>query len=343
MHVMTVRGPVSPDSIGLTTMHEHVFCDTRQAWWAPESFEDAAMTEEPLAVRNAGLARWNALGIKDNLYLGIEDFTAQVGEVADFKAAGGGCLVDLTSEGIHPAPATLKRFAEQLDLHVVAGCGFYIHRTHPPWLERASVAEIEVAIEQQVRGGLADTDVLPGIIGEIGTSADFPECEQRVVRAAARVAAATSTAMNVHTTAPAKHALRIVDLVVEEGLDPGRLIFSHLDEVLDTAYHRQVLSAGAVIGFDSFGCEVSFGQLWRSPTDAEKVQGLVDALAMGFEEQLVLGHDVSLKCQLKRFAGLGYDHVLRRIVPVLTRFPGVGQDVIERLLRTNPARLLARP
>ena len=117
-HVMTVRGPVAPDAIGATSMHDHVFSDARTAWWAPESFEENELTERPLEYRNAGLARWNALGIRDNLYLGVEEYDDQVVEVADFKAAGGGCLVDLTNVGIAPAPAALRRVAEELDLHI---------------------------------------------------------------------------------------------------------------------------------------------------------------------------------------------------------------------------------
>jgi phosphotriesterase-related protein len=337
--VITVRGPVPPEAIGPTSMHDHVFSDA-SVWWSPESFEDPALTERPLEFRNAGLARWNALGIRDNLYLAVEDYAEQIGEVGDFKAAGGSCLVDLTNVGIAPAPALLRRVAEELDLHIVAGCGFYVHPTHPEWVERAGVEQIADAIMEQIRDGVDGAGIPPGIVGEIGTSGELHDCEQRVVRAAARAAAATGLPMNVHTTATGMHAVRIVELAVGEGLDPGRLIFSHLDEVLDREYHREVLEAGAVIGFDSFGCDVYFARLWKSPTDMEKVAGLLSDLEMGFEDQLVLGHDVSLKCQLKRFGGLGYDHILRRIVPSLIAHHGVDPKVADKLLSENPRRLL---
>ena len=321
-------------------MHDHVFSDARTAWWAPESFEENELTERPLEYRNAGLARWNALGIRDNLYLGVEEYDDQVVEVADFKAAGGGCLVDLTNVGIAPAPAALRRVAEELDLHIVGGSGFYVHPTHPEWLEQADVGEIATVIGEQIGNGVDGGGIRPGIVGEIGTSGEFYECEQRVVRAAARAAAATGLPMNVHTTATAMHAVRIVELAVGEGLDPRRLIFSHLDEVLDPGYHREVLESGAVIGFDSFGCDVYFARMWKSPSDMEKIAGLLADLELGYEDQLVLGHDISLKCQLKRFAGLGYDHILRRIVPALVEHHGVEASVADKLLVRNPRRLL---
>ncbi len=341
-HVMTVAGPVDPSAIGHTSMHDHVFSDARQAWWAPDTFENPELTEVPLTTRTAGLARWNALGIRDNLYLGAEEYREQVEEVREFVAAGGSCLVDLTNTGIFPQPALLRSLSEELGMHVVAGCGFYVHTTHADWLEEAEVGRIAAAIEQDVEGGLGDSGVHPGIIGEIGTSADFRPCEERVVRAAGRVAAATGTAVNVHTTAPGKHAVRITEMMAEEGLDPRRLVFSHLDEVLDVDYHRQVLSLGATIGFDSFGCDVYFARLWKSPSDMEKVAGLLADLELGYEDQLVLGHDISLKCQLKRFGGMGYDHVLRRIVPTLVNHHEVASGVINKLLVQNPRRLLTR-
>ena len=340
---MTVRGPVDPALIGPTTMHDHVFSDASAAWWLPDSFEQPELTELPLEPRMSGLARWNALGIRDNLVLGPEDFDEQARELRDFVDAGGSCLVDLSNTGIAPSPDLLRRLSREIGVHIVAGCGFYVHPTHPPWLDTASVEEVAAAIEAEVRDGMGLTGVRPGIIGEIGTSHELHECEQRVLRAAARVGAATGTAVNVHTTATGRHAVRIVEIIAEEGLDPRRLIFSHLDEALDVGYHEEVLRTGAVIGFDSFGCDVYFARLWKSPSDMEKLSGLLALLERGWEDQLVLGHDISLKCQLKRFGGLGYDHVPRRIVPWLRKDHGVSDDVVDKLLIGNPRRMLARP
>ncbi|MFN8232907.1 MAG: hypothetical protein U0V56_05375 [Actinomycetota bacterium] len=50
-------------------------------------------------------------------------------------------------------------------------------------------------------------------------------------------------------------------------------------------------------------------------------------LEMGYEDQRSAGHDISLKCQLKRFGGLGYDHILRGFVPTLHH--GLDQVVID--------------
>lgn len=342
-HIMTVRGPVPSEEVGRTSMHEHAFWDCRKPWWTPEPFEHPELTNQPLTVENSAIARWNALAIRDNLFVGAEDFDEQASELSHFVAAGGSCIVDLTCEGIGPYPDLLRRVSEAIGLHIVAGAGFYVHASHPPWLESASVSEVAAAIYNQVTSGIGNTAVLPGIIGEIGTSVDFPPCERTVVKAAARVAARTGTAMNVHTTAPSRHAETIIDLCVTEGLAPERLVFSHLDEVPDPSYHCRVLSSGASIGFDSFGTDFRFGDLWKSPGDTEKMELLLTDLELGYEDQLVMGHDVSLKASLKRFGGLGYDHILRRIVPALVRIYHIDDGTMDKLLVHNPRRLLARP
>jgi phosphotriesterase-related protein len=135
------------------------------------------------------------------------------------------------------------------------------------------------------------------------------------------------------------HAIRILRLCELEGLDPARLYFSHLDEVIDPTYHRQVLEQGATIGF---GCDTTFGKLWRSPTDREKAAGLARLVEMGFEDQLVLGHDACLRHQLKSFGGMGLDHVSLRIIPWLQDSHGISDITIEKLFTLNPRRLLTR-
>jgi phosphotriesterase-related protein len=340
--IMTVRGPVPPEAIGTTTMHDHVFLDST-VWWRPETFESQELTEAPMDIRLSGLARWNALGIRDNLVLDPRDYDAQVEEVGDFVGAGGSCLVDVTCEGLSPEPLLLRRLSEQLDFHIVAGCGIYVAPAHPAWVHGADVSEVAEFIDAQVRTGLNGTSVRPGIIGEIGTSDPPTPDEEKVLRAAAQVGVATGTAVSVHLTAPGAHGTRVVEVLAGEGLDPARIVLGHMDEVLDRRYHLDCLGLGAVVEFDTFGFEGYFARLWKTPSDAEKMKALVELVNSGFENQLVLGHDVALKCQLKRFGGLGYDHIPRRIAPALTEHLDVGHAALEAMLVDNPRRLLTRP
>ena len=55
--VMTVRGPVSPDELGHTQMHDHVFMDLswpRHRWLAMPITDEVQMTEELCLYKEAG-------------------------------------------------------------------------------------------------------------------------------------------------------------------------------------------------------------------------------------------------------------------------------------------------
>jgi phosphotriesterase-related protein len=137
--------------------------------------------------------------------------------------------------------------------------------------------------------------------------------------------------------------LRIIDLLEGEGLAPERIWISHLDEISDHRYHVAVLKRGVTTGFDSFGQDGYFTPTWKSLSDNEKARTMVDLIECGFEDQLVVSQDMGKKHYLKRFGGMGYDHVLARVVPRLKASFGVTDVAINKLLVANPRRLLTRP
>jgi phosphotriesterase-related protein len=245
--------------------------------------------------------------------------------------------------GLNPSPDGLRRLSESLGVHIVEGCGFYVHGSHPGWVEDASVDEIEAFLQAEIETGIAGSAIRPGIIGEIGTSETLFPCEQRILRAAARAARRTATAVNVHAHPPELPVLMsILDLLEGEGHDLRKTSVSHLDEIADIDYHVAVLERGITTGFDSFGQDGYFTPTWKSRSDLAKMTTLVTLIERGYEDQLVLSQDMGKKHYLLRFGGMGYDHVLRRIVPRLRTSFAVTDSVIEKLLVTNPRRLLTR-
>ena len=74
----------------------------------------------------------------------------------------------------------------------------------------------------------------------------------------------------------------------------------------------------------------------------ERLDGLVAVLEAGLADRCVLGCSVWTKTQLRAYGGMGYDHLMRRIVPALEQ-RGVPADALDAMLVRNPARLLDRP
>jgi phosphotriesterase-related protein len=354
-HVMTVRGPVDPSAIGPTMMHEHIFIDTRGYSGTgrielegdrPDEAEpiDSGLANAPFDARVSGPARYALWGYPANMVISsTDDFDLMASELGEFTSVGGSCIVDMTPIPLSPDPTGVRRMAEYLDLHAVIATGIYTHDFHPEWVEHASVEQIAQFFLTELRGGVGGSVVRPGVIGEIGTSPKPLPCEGRVLRAAARAAAETDTAVNVHTRFPILRDLHaMIDAAEAEGLPAARLWFSHLDEVGDHSYHVQVLKRGVSLGFDGFGQDGYFTASWKSRSDNERSRSVADLVACGFAPQIVLGHDICRKHLLRRYGGLGYDHVISRVLPRLRSLFRVDDAAIDTMLVTNPRRLLTR-
>jgi phosphotriesterase-related protein len=118
------------------------------------------------------------------------------------------------------------------------------------------------------------------------------------------------------------------------------VVFGNADEFLDLAYLGSLADAGATLEV-CFGNEAYYRNGYKDPTDAERLAALEALLGAGHGGRIVLGCSVWTKSQLGAFGGMGYAHLLRRIVPELAR-RGVGEDELARMLVANPARLLDR-
>jgi phosphotriesterase-related protein len=342
-HVVTVRGEIPAEALGPCMAHEHFFLDSSR-FYDPTNLHDPALGELPMEARFAGLARWEGHLFRDNLLFDADrDFELVRDEVADFVAAAGegACLVDLTTVGLTPRYDRVVALAEATGAHVVAGAGIYVHAMHPDWVCAADTDELTAWFEREIGEGMGGTGVRPGILGEIGTSEQLQPCEERVLRAAARAARSSGLAVNVHChPATLEVTTRILDVLDDEGHDLTRTYLSHLDEIWDLDYHEAVLRRGVVVGFDSFGQDGYFTSTWKSLSDNTKAETMVALIERGHRDQLVMAQDICKKHHLQRFGGMGYSHVVRRVVPRLQEVHHLDDATIHQLLVDTPRRLL---
>ena len=338
MPIYTVLGPIEPDELGMTSMHEHLLCDAR-VWQRPSAEEPPASGK--VSIETLGYLRWNLLSMEDNLLLDDPGLIAR--EAAEFKRVGGSGIVDLTIIGLGRRVADLPQIARATGLHVMVGCGFYVHNTHPAWLEDASVEAICDFIVDELQTGIDGTGIIPTLIGEIGTNHPITEREKKVLHAAAQAGVITQVSVNVHLSPRGMDALEVLEILLAEGMRPERVIFSHMDEYLDRGYHKAVAETGAVLEYDTFGSEFYYGDLMKNPTDKERLDYVQFLVEEGYENQLVIGCDVWVKANLRTYGGMGYEHLLKRIVPAMRASYGLPEETIQAILVDSPRRLLERP
>ena len=166
MKIETVSGPIQPEALGVTLMHEHTFCD---------------------------LWEWGGRRDYDSI---IDDETLLSEELTCYRAAGGSAIVDVT-------PA-----------------------------------------------------------------------EERVFRAAARAQRAVGVSITTHTTHFGDLALEQVDLLLDEGVTPERIIIGHLGERRDARDVLEVARTGVFVQIDHVGRSASAGtQPERQRASADNPRG----------------------------------------------------------------------
>ena len=287
--------------------------------------------------------------ILDNYVLADEALAVE--EAMEFKNRGGGTLVEVTSIGLKRDALAMRRVSEATGLHVVMGTGFYQKVFHPEDMDDRTVEELTDEIVRDVTEGVGGTDVRAGVIGEIGVNGDpITANETKSIRAAARAAVATGGPISFHRGGRLGERHQSLDIVAEEGADLGRTILGHSDEMAyEIPLMLELLERGVYIPVRPdrrrtapLTPSVLRGQYRNEPGVSITIavaRAIPELIAHGYEDRLLLSHDVCWKVHLKRFGGFGYSYILEKFLPYL-RDLGVTESQIDKMMVRNPAAIL---
>src|SRR4051812_32247058 len=98
---MTVLGPIEPDALGTTLIHEHILFDLsvyHEQRFGPGKAEP--LPDEPLGIEHLWILKNNVARLRDNVHQ--QDFDIAEAELGHFKDAGGQTIVEVTSGGLDP-------------------------------------------------------------------------------------------------------------------------------------------------------------------------------------------------------------------------------------------------
>ena len=191
--------------------------------------------------------------------------------------------------------------------------GWYREPVYPPLVYERDTNALADLIVGELTEGVDGTGIRAGIIGEIGTERyHITPAQERVFRAAARAQRRTGACVMTHTTHFGELALEQIALLREEGVSPERIVISHLGDRHDTSGLLQIARQGVYLSVDNIGYN---GQGY--PGDEVRVRNICLLSAEGHLAQIVMGGDICQKSHLSAYGGKGYDHVLRRFLPML--------------------------
>ncbi len=299
MFIMSVRGPISESETGTVLSHEHLLCDL---WPIARGYD----------------------GILDDECLAAEELKA-------YALAGGGTLVDATSGGLGRNPLALQRISESSGVHVVMGAAWYREDVYPSFVNEWDVNRLAARIVEELTVGVDGTGIRAGVIGEIGTERKhITPAQERVFRAAARAQRSTGAAILTHTTHFGELALEQIALLREEGVEPDRIVISHLGDRHDRTALFAIARTGVYLSIDNIGYTGG-----GYPDDALRAANVRALIEEGHLKQIVLSGDICMKSHLHAYGGKGYDHVLLKFVPCL-RNAGVSDEDVHSMLVSNP-------
>ncbi len=321
--INTVTGPISQEELGITLCHEHFFIG--QPGWdgdrtiAPFSSEKLVSMGTDLV---SGLAPYNI-----------------------------GTIVDATANDFGRQPEIYKKIAEQTGVNIICSTGFFNESEGASgyWKFRELLGnaekELYEVMKTEITVGIHGTDIKAGVI-KIATGKDIiSDYEKMIFRAAAKAQTETGVPIITHTQ-DGTMAPEQAEFLISEGVDPSKILISHMSSNLDIAYQEKTLEYGVSAGWDRLGL---FG-LANVPTDEEKNQVIAELINKGWIEKIFLSHDYIMKWLgreaeppeiVKPMLENWYpDHIFLRTIPALRKLD-ISDEQIDTILRKNPMRLFS--
>lgn len=341
--VLTINGPVEPAALGVTLPHEHLFLhlfpmlDTPETW--REIDEDPPITqaqrafyEAPLTMERIGPVLMGKLN-RDSLLL--TDEVIAIKETTDYKWAGGGAIVEVTTIGLRPDPVALKHVADATGLHIIRGTGWYEHAYVGAALDQRSVASLADEMIHDITIGVDGNRA--GIIGEMGLRHPKRAYEKKLIAAAVRASRQTGAPISIHFAKGHREQIAALEELEAAGADMTRIAMGHSNAIAhDMALMKKVLDSGAYLQFDLLG---DAPHILSEVPDHDVGLAIIELIKQGYLKQILLSQDVRTKTKLKAWGGSGYSFILEQYAPYLRKL-GVTQEQIDAMTMTNPQRLL---
>jgi phosphotriesterase-related protein len=302
--IMTTRGPIAPEDLGVTDYHEHLYVEP--PGWLHKIDPDFALNSVEKSAE----------------------------ELKRFAKAGGRTLCELTAVDFGRNVNKIKAVADAVpEVNVIMTAGYNRPYYMGRWLAAVSEADMVRDTVRDLMVGIDGTNIKAGII-KCGTEYNnFNENGRKLVRVAASAHRETGRPVITHTTAGTM-GYEQVALLMEGGVEPHRIALSHMDRDLDFFEHLRIAKMGVYLGYDSFG-KSKYGP----ETDRlDLLRQLIDA---GVGNRILIGNDLGRPSYWKSYGGgPGLDFVLDQIIPRML-LSGFTQAEVDTLLLHNPRRFFA--
>jgi phosphotriesterase-related protein len=315
--VNTVLGPIDAADLGVTLVRESLMNVVPGAQYAYDIHIDRA-----------------------------EVFEAVAAKLVDFKANGGGTIVDATGMYQGRDLTLYEALSRATGVHIVASTGqgpeamlggyFLTPQTNPPTPWPADrFAEM---FSQEVTEGMVvprfERRAAAGLVATAVTVEGMTPTDESLVRGAARTGLATGVAVLIRC---GPDALANLEVALSEGIPADRVVVADLDrnDAATAGSPAEVARRGAWVAIDHAGSTDP-----QYVSDADRVALIVSLVNDGYAERILISSSATGVSFGEPGNDLAFSAVLTGFVPQL-RAAGLSDDIVEQILTTNPANLLS--
>jgi len=302
--IMTINGPIKPNQLGTTLIHEHFLVDF-------------------IGAHKISYARWN----RDKVLAKVLPFINEV------KQYGVKSIFDCTPNFLGRDVVLLKMIAKASGLQIITNTGYYGARENqhlPPWAFTESAEQLAARWIDEFKNGIENTSVKPGFI-KIGIDAgeELSSIHKKLVTAAALTHLQTGLTICSHT-GPGKAALEQLEIIKALGVKSEAFVWVHAQAEDDKTFHTRAASMGAWVSLDGIG--------WGGFDDYADL--LVQLKSAGLLHRVLISHDAGWYDPEKPDGEfVGYTNIFKELFPRLKQKGFVEKDV-DQLLVKNPGEAM---
>ena len=303
--ILTINGPITPQQLGKSLVHEHFLVDF-------------------IGADKISFDRWNPAEVAE-LVLPF---------LREAKQAGVKSIFDCTPAFLGRDVRLLQLLAKQSGLQIITNTGYYGARENkflPPWAFTETAAQLAQRWITEFNKGIDNTNVRPGFI-KIGVDAgtSLSEIHRKLVQAAALTHLATGLTIFSHT-GPGQTAFEEINILQEAGVKPDAFVWVHAQGEKDKSLHTRAAKLGAWVSLDGIG--------WG---DFDNYADAIAHLkAAGLLHRVLISHDAGwYKPQEANNNFQGYTNIFKELFPKLKQ-KGFSEKDFDQLLVKNPAAAMA--
>jgi phosphotriesterase-related protein len=311
--IQSVLGPLGPDQLGFTLMHEHVMVAAPGLYQAyPDLLGRGPQARAIEALQKA-------------------------------KAAGIDTILDATTHDLGRHAPLLQAVARGSGVNIINVTGWWLDV--PRFMQGLGPRQLAREFVRDLNEGFRGTDIRAGMLK---CAADFEGVTRPLETMARAVAIAhreTGAPIMVHSHPASQLARRQIAIFREEGVDLTRVKIDHSNDTTDTEYLQWILDQGCFLGLDRYPGRITSPHM-RTVT----LKRLID---LGYGDRLCPSHDcICLHLHNEREDGsipeqhAFFDHnpdqylyIHRKVIPALQAM-GTSEAQIRALFVDNPRRFL---